>query len=286
MKSVYRSPAAHRAIRDWCENRLAAWRTPHSTRVVRADAADVHVTNVGSGPVRVVLVPGTNFNAATCLDVAAVLGRRWGTAVIDVPGQPGLSSEFRPRNPHNGWYAGTLSAALDALDARDVVAIGNSMGAAIVLGCRSERIAARLLYSPAGIMRLRLDPAMAARSTAWLLAPTARSTRRMLELFTAPGSAPSKDTVDWMRLVGTHCRSTLAPSPQPVAVLRASAREPLIVASGEYDRFLPPRRLTSATARLLGASALVLSGVGHLAVEERPSDVVPLVAELLSSVAR
>ncbi|GAA4923427.1 pimeloyl-ACP methyl ester carboxylesterase [Stackebrandtia albiflava] len=279
-RSVYRGGDAGDTIRRWCDTRLREWRTDHGTRRVSCEDATVHLTCVGSGPTRVVLVPGTNFNAATSRTIAAALGAHWRTVVVDLPGQPGLSDPHRPRTPHDGWYGRILTAALEAIDARDVVVVGHSLGAAVAASARSDRIAARLLCSPAGITRLRMDPVMLRRSTAWLLAPTWERSRRLLELFTAPGTAPETDTVEWLGLVAKLCRSSLAPPPQPAAVLRACGAAPLIVATGEHDRFLPPRVLEPAVRRRLDTSLRVIPEAGHLLVEERPEEVVAMVAEL------
>ena len=104
MRSLYKSEAGHRIIAHWCRARLDAWTEPHRREAVAIDGATAHLTFVGEGRPEVVFVPGTNFNAATCLPVAEVLGRRWPTVVVDMPGQPGLGSGERPRSPLRSWY--------------------------------------------------------------------------------------------------------------------------------------------------------------------------------------
>ncbi|SDL22740.1 Pimeloyl-ACP methyl ester carboxylesterase [Glycomyces sambucus] len=290
MRSLYKSDAGRRIIQHWCRARLGEWSVPHRTDRVPVDGSSAHLTFIGDGPARVVFVPGTNFNAATCTGVAEALGARWATMVVDMPGQPGLSTGERPRRPlaprpyAQSWYGETLSKILKLTAVRDAVVVGNSLGAAIALSCDSPCIAARVLSSPGGIVPLRTDPLLMRRSLAWLASPSPERTRALLDLFCAPGSAPAPTTVEWMALVARYCRTTLAPAPLRSADLQRWRGTPLVAAVGEHDRFLPADRLAPAVESAFGRELRILPGVGHLAVEERPGDVVALVQEALGLV--
>ncbi|MCD0447357.1 alpha/beta hydrolase [Glycomyces sp. A-F 0318] len=277
LRSLYKSDADREVVARWCRSRLDAWGVPHRRETVEVSDALVHLTRVGSGPVEVVFVPGTNFNAAANLAVAEVLARRRGVVLVDLPGQPGLSSGERPRAAHRGWYGRKVAEALEAIGADRVIAVGHSLGGSVVLSCDSERIAGRVLLAPAGVAPLRLDPRMAASSLGWLLASTPERTAAMLEGFTAPGHAPPEAIVEWLGLVAAHCRSTLAPPPLPGAVLERRKGSPLIAATGAHDRFLPPDRLGPAVRAGLGVELHVIDGAGHLAADERPEAVAALV---------
>lgn len=291
MRSLYKSETGRRIVEHWCRARLAEWPVPHRDAPAGLGDARAHLTFVGDGPLRVVFVPGTNFNAATCLGVAATLGARWRTLVVDMPGQPGLASGERPRRPlaarphARPWYAEHLARVLKYAAARDVVVVGNSLGAAIALACDSPLIAARVLYSPAGVVPLRTDGPLLRRSLAWLTRPSPQRTRALFDLFTAPGTATSSTTVEWMELVARYCRSTFAPAPLSAGQLARWRGTPLVAAVGEHDVFLPPDRLAPAVAATLGRELQVLPGVGHLAVEERPEDVIGLVEQAMSLAA-
>jgi pimeloyl-ACP methyl ester carboxylesterase len=209
-----------------------------------------------------------------------VLSARWPTTVVDLPGQPGLSDPRRPRRSRSAWYGTVLDEVLTAMDAEDVVLVGNSLGAAVVLATGSPRVAARALVSPAGIMRLSVDPRLALTSTLWLLRPSTANTRRMLRLFVGPGEEPPATEVEWMTLVARCCRTTLAPPPLPEELLARRAGQPCVVGVGEYDRFLSPRRLVPAVRRTLGADVRVFPGMGHLTTAAHLDEVVDLVAQL------
>lgn len=280
MRSLYKSAADREVIARWCRSRLDAWNVPHHRETVELQDALVHLTRVGTGPAEVVFVPGTNFNAAAGLTVAEALARRRSVVLVDLPGQPGLSSGERPRAAHRGWYGRRLAETLERIDADRVIAVGHSLGGSVLLSCDSDRIAGRVLLAPAGIAPLRMDPRMMAPSLRWLLAPTPERTAAMLEGFTAPGRTPPPAAVEWLGLVAAHCRSTLAPPPLPDPVLKRRLGSPLIVATGAHDRFLPPARLRPAVRARLGTELHVVDDAGHLAPDERPEAITALVDRL------
>jgi pimeloyl-ACP methyl ester carboxylesterase len=229
------------------------------------------------------MVPGTGFNAAAALPWLRALSVHWMTTVVDLPGQPGLSDPRRPRLTRPSWYGRVLDETLAAIDADRVVLIGNSLGAAVALAANSTRIGGRVLVSPAGFIRLKVDPKLALASAAWLLHPTADNTRRMLRLFVAPGAEPPDTDVEWMALMASCCHTTLAPAPLSPELLAHRAERPCVVAVGEHDRFLPPHRLASAVRRTMNLDVHVLSGVGHLTTRDHLDKVVSLVAEVVDA---
>ncbi|HEY6744340.1 MAG TPA: alpha/beta hydrolase [Mycobacteriales bacterium] len=280
MVTVYKSLGGQRAVRQWCREGLARADFPLADASVDTSCGRVELISAGAGPLRVVMVPGTGFNAAATLPWLRALSARWATTVVDLPGQPGLSDPRRPRRAPPAWYGRVLDEVLAAVEADGVVLVGNSLGAAVALTAGSPRIAARALISPAGFIRLSVDPALALASARWLLRPTAESTRRMLRLFVAPGADPPETEVEWMTLMATCCRTTLAPPPLAADLLARRAERPCVVGVGEHDRFLPPRRLVPAVRRTMNLDVQVFPGVGHLTTPADLQKVVSLVAEV------
>jgi pimeloyl-ACP methyl ester carboxylesterase len=254
---------------------------PLTTTTVDTSVGRVALTSAGTGKPRVVLVPGTGFNAAMALPWLRALSDRWATTVVDLPGQPGLSDPRRPRRNRPAWYGRALDEILTAMDADDVVLVGNSLGAAAALAAGSSRIAARALISPAGFIRLTVDPELALASAVWLLRPTVEHTRRMLRLFVAPDEEPPPAEVEWMTFMASCCRTTLAPPPLPAELLARRARRPCVVVVGEHDRFLPPRRLIPAVRRTMHLDVRVIAGAGHLTTPAHLDEIVALVAEVV-----
>ncbi|KOT77285.1 alpha/beta hydrolase [Streptomyces rimosus subsp. pseudoverticillatus] len=265
--SIYRSTTGRELIRRWCLDQLAAWPVPHARMTVTATGAPTHVVLAGSGARTVVFVPGTNFNAAASLPLATALvtaGHR--VLLVDVPGQPGLSSDERGLSGGRlFWYGAWLSEVIEKLSSEPVAVMGHSFGAAIALSSGSPRINRLVSISPGGLSRLRLTPTVPA---AWFLRPGPTHSTRLLRAMLAPGHSPREELVDWMTLVARHARSSGAPG---AATLPARSI-PRLVVTGEHDVFLPPRRLAPPVRAMLGAELGVISEAGHLVVEERPED--------------
>lgn len=280
MPTVYKSSRGRLAVRRWCSDALARADFPLTTATVDTSAGRVALVSAGRGGPRVVVVPGTGFNAAVALPWLRALSARWATTVVDLPGQPGLSDPHRPWRGRLAWYGQVLDEVLEVADLDRVVLAGNSLGAAVALAADSPRIAARALVSPAGLIRLTVDPALALASARWLLRPTVGHTRGMLRLFTGPGEDPPGTDVDWMTLMAASCRTTLAPPPLPAGLLAGRAGRPCIVGVGEHDRFLPPRRLAPALHWTMGLHLRIIPGMGHLTTPGHLDDVVSLVAEV------
>ncbi|MEJ8658777.1 alpha/beta fold hydrolase [Streptomyces sp. MS1.AVA.4] len=287
MRSIYRSRAAHEHVRDWCEQRLDAWPVTHTRSYVDTSPGTTHVTTVGSTPApgtpSIVLVPGTNMNTAVSLDTLESLSGVGQVLALDVPGQPGLSADIRPRRGRTAWYGRWLSEVVDQVAPQGAVVVGHSLGGAIALACRSERITARVLVSSAGLIRLRVSPAVLGATLPWLLRPTVHHAERLLRHMTAPDTEPPRALAEWMALVGASCRSSLAPPPLPRSALTATRTAPAFVIAGAHDAFLPTSPLRRAAGLLLGADLLEVGEAGHLVLDEAVNRVAVVVSEALGA---
>lgn len=71
-------------------------------------------------------------------------------------GAPGLSVDVRPRRGRSAWYGQWLSEALEQSVPCEILAMGHSLGEAIVLASASARIVGRVLLSNAGLSACRI----------------------------------------------------------------------------------------------------------------------------------
>ncbi|WP_082317680.1 alpha/beta fold hydrolase [Streptomyces sp. NRRL WC-3549] len=274
MGSIYRNEMGRQSIRGWCTEQLDRWPVRHERTVVTAKDVPSHVVTAGAGATTVVFVPGTNFNAASSLPLATALvaaGRR--VVLLDVPGQPGLSSgERAPSGGGLSWYGCWLGEVLTELSAGPVTVLGHSFGAAIAVSCASPCVEQQVLVSPGGLTRLRVSGSVMAASAAWYVRPTPKRSARLLRAMHAPGRQPRPELVEWMTLVARYARSSGAPGGAKLPATTVPRR----VVAGRHDTFLPPRHLGSAVRRTLGIELDVVAGAGHLLVDEAPEYVAAL----------
>lgn len=279
MIDVYRSATGRDEIASWCTRTLDAWEVPHTrelreVRPVLGDAVATHVVKIGEGTPDVVVIPGTNFCAASSLALVEAAARHGTAWVADVPGQPGLSSPLRSRRDTTAWYGSWLSALLDDTGASDLTLLGYSLGGAIALTAESPAVTRRLLVAPGGIVPIRPSARVTADATRWVMHATAASSLGMLRHMMAGTERPPQWAVEWMTIVGRACKSSFSPKALPQHYLDRLAGTPLVVAVGEQDTFVPPSALAASAKRRLGVDVSTIAGVGHLVPDDRWAAVV------------
>lgn len=275
MPDLYRSPAGERAVRAWCRDRLVAWPTPHEVETLSTSAGDTHLTTLGTGPACLYL-PGTNFNAATSTALLDALGQSFRVVCADLPGQPGLSAAGRPADETAGyarWVGEVLAHVSGIAPEVPPVLVGHSRGAAVALSADPEAVQGLLLLSPAGLARVRVTPAVLVRSIAWLVRPSTRRSRRLVDLMAGRtgGSDGLEPVTDWMTLVARRTRTTGAPGPLPAGVLDRWRGRRVRVLVGGHDVFFPPARIAGPAREHLGAAVEVVDAAGHLLVDQEPA---------------
>jgi pimeloyl-ACP methyl ester carboxylesterase len=276
MATIYRSKSGENAVRHWCLTQLESWSVEHQCQRVQAGGLDTHLLLGGSGPTTVVFVAGDRFNAAANLPLLTVLADRFRIAAADVPGQPGLSADQAGHERTLNWYATWLRDVVEQTQSTNCLLLGQSFGGAIALTCDSPLVSGRLVVSTGGLCRLRLTPAVLADFVVWTAFPRRTTSRWLLHRLMGPGHAPRPELIEWMTLVGRHTR--------PVSTterVKPSRAIPTIVATGEYDMFLPPARLAPATREAFGNDLQVLAGGGHLVTEECPEELLALLEQLV-----
>ena len=278
--ALYRSAAGEQAIRAWCQDRLDGWGVAHERREEATALGSTHLLTSGSGEPTVVLVPGTNLNAATSLDLVAALAEQRRVVSLDLPSQPGLSAADLPGKDRIPAYGRWLDEVLSRLDGGPFVLVGHSLGAAVVLAATpSDRVAGIVLVDPAGLVKATLTPRLIATSTAWFVRPTDARSARLIERMQAPGHAAPPELAEWFTLVGRHTRSEGAPGPVGDDVL-ARWRDTRTVATGEADTFFPPEKVTPVARRALATDPVVVPDAGHLLPHEHPEAVVDAILTL------
>lgn len=276
MASIYRSWSGQEAIAGWCVEQLDGWPVAHDRRVITAHGVRTHVVIAGRGEGTVLVVPGTNFGAAAYLQLGAALAQHGRVVLVDLPGQPGLSSGERvPAAGRLEWYGRWLGELVEQTVNGPVTVVGHSLGAAIALSSDSSLLQRQVLVSPAGVTRLRITPAVLLASAAWALRRRTASSARLLRLMYGPGHSPRPELVEWMTLVARHVRSSADPG--GVALTARDIDRTVVV--GDSDVFLPSRTLAPAVQRTLGVELEVIASAGHLVTDEFPDQIAELATE-------
>jgi pimeloyl-ACP methyl ester carboxylesterase len=273
--SVYRSGSGETVVRRWCERRLTSWATPHERREIDTSLGRTHLVIAGRGQKEAILyLPGTNMNAATSRSLASELAARAQLVLVDLPGQPGLSSGMRPAGPRMDAYGAWVGEVIEYVrrwsGARTLTLVGHSLGGAVALAAPTADVAAIVLVDPAGFAPVRVSPAVLLSTLSWLLIPSGRTSSGLLRHMLAADRRPQPTLVEWMSLVARHTRPAGAPGPLAVGVTSRWRQTPRAVLSGQRDCFLDPVGLGRAVEERFGVPLKVLPGLGHLSVEDDP----------------
>jgi magnesium chelatase accessory protein len=271
----------------------ADWPHRDASRFVMAGGVRWHVQQMGRGP-PALLVHGTGASSHSWRDVAPLLAEDFTVYAIDLPGH-GFSSMPGPDGLSLPGMAAGLDALLGVLDARPVLAVGHSAGAAILVRMALDgRIAPRLLVSVNGALlplhgrtRLFLPAArmlagcgLAPRLFAFLAGDRA-GVERLLR-----GTGSSIDA-EGVRLYGRlvhnpgHVAGALGMMANwdldRLAADLPRLAVPLLLIAGRNDRTIAPAAALRLRERIPGAVVELLPGLGHLAHEEQPRAVAELI---------
>lgn len=247
----------------------------------------------GSGPA-LVLVHGFGASKDAWLRFAAAYpgGRR--LLAPDLAGHGGSARDSSVAYDTER-LADEARAWLDAVAPGAVDLVGNSLGGAVAARLalrRPERIRRLVLMDPAGVRGpepTAVDSALARGEV--LLVPTTRAELDWLfdAIFVAdpeiPGPARDVLAADYARRA-PFLRDLLGTVAQEVDALRPRLGEiepPTLVIWGAEDRIISPSAVPIWEAGLPDGEAIVLPGVGHAPMQERPAETTRLVTDFLSA---
>lgn len=282
---------------DWDRDRWS-WPNREASRFVTAGGLRWHVQQAGSGPV-ILLVHGTGSSTHTWRDFLPDLARDHTVIAPDLPGHAFTAP------PAAGGYSiqrmcASLQVLLQVLQLEPRYCVGHSAGAAILCHMaltgmsRPQHIvslngaflpfagAASAIFSPVAKF-------LAGSTTlSGLIARRARSVASIERIIAGTGSR--------LDAQGLALYSRLVADPRHVAAafammgnwdLHSFERElgglatPLTLIVGDRDLAVPPSQGRHVQGRVATADLVVLPGLGHLAHEEAPQVVLPVVRKSL-----
>ena len=276
------------------------WPNRHASRFVRAAGLRWHVQELGRGPA-LLLVHGTGASTHSWRGLAPLLAEHFTVVAADLPGH-GFTETPSPSGLSLPGMARGLGALLGVLGQRPVLALGPSAGAAIACrmcldglihprrvvsvngSLRPFRGFARRIYSPFAklltwnpilpriVARRAADPAVVEsllRDSGSRLDPAGEALYRRL----------ARNPRHVAGALGMMASWDLEPLDRDLPALET----PLVLVVGEQDRFVPPRDADYVRRRVPGAVVRTLAGLGHLAHEERPSEIAEIVMGAMAS---
>ncbi len=260
---------------------------------VTAGGHELAVVDLGRGDPAIVLVHGLGSDLRAWQRNLDALARRHRVIALDLPGF-GRSSKPRTVPSLAGWAA-CVDALTHALELRDFVLVGHSMGGQLALHhalALPGRARALVLVAPAGFetftaaesswLRTHVDPSATRTVGAWQVVA------RWLQAFHRMPPEAWPLVRDRIAVIGgpdfdDYCRTVAggvaAMLDEPVRDRLTSVRVPTLVVFGREDRLVPNRWLhresTTTFARaaanaLPNAELLVVPHAGHMVQFERP----------------
>jgi len=278
------------------------WPLRAASRFVVAGGLRWHVQVMGAGPC-ILLVHGTGSATHNWRGVMPALSRRFRVVAPDLPGH-GFTDAPAPEGFGTEGMGRLLAKLLAALDARPLLCVGHSAGAALLVRMaidgtlETEAIASvnGALTIPRGAAWRLFGPA------ARMLAASGVAARMVCALADPPRVAQmAESTGSRLDSTGLACYSRLAANPAHVAgVLAMMARwdleaverdlprlrPPLFLAVGEGDLAVPPGEAERVRERVGGPPVRRWPRLGHLAHEEDPGVLIDWIDDIVAQLAQ
>lgn len=271
----------------------ADWPNCETSRFIEAGGLKWHVQVMGQGP-DLLLLHGTGGATHSWRALAPLLAKHFHVVAPDLPGH-GFTTARRAPDLSLPGMATSIAALIGRLGLKPEVVVGHSAGAAILARlCIDGAISPRLFVSlngaflpfdglagmafPALAKMLFLNP-FAPRLFAW-----AADHAAVANLLLGTGSKIEPRGVElYSRLMRNpaHCAGALGMMANwNLETLAGDLKRltvPTVLVVGDKDKAVPPGDANKVAAMIPHVTIERLSGLGHLAHEERPEQVAKLI---------
>ena len=273
LRSGYRCPGDEQHIQSAARTLLSTWRLGYELRSFPTvlGATTVLVAGARSERPPVVMMLGGALAAATIESCIAAIARTREVFVVDIPGEPGLSSPGRPVGGGIGPYGLWLDALLPQLTAQTVDVMGHGLGASIAVESVCDRVEHLFLVSPESILPPFRVGIAGIRRRRWLATADVGDIARYLKSTTGPEYVPEPSVSTWFAKVAVYCVPTprsLRPSTDRWDEACSSQSVTMVV--GTEDRVVPQRAVDKFVGRRSHIHKIPMIGVGRFPMLEVP----------------
>ena len=273
------------------------WPNRSASRFVKADGYDWHIQEMGDPDTpHCLLIHGTGSATHSWRDIIPLLAERYHVVAMDLPGH-GFTRPNLARRVSLPQMAKSIALLIDRLEMAPSLIIGHSAGAAIGAQMLLDRkLKARLIgLNPA----LLPFPGLAARlfpTLAKVLFTNPFVSRIFARMARGPGeverflerSTGSKLDADGSEYYGRlltrsgHCDGAIRMMAswrlEELERRLMDVRVPALLVHGQRDEAIPLSAVRQAAKMMPFSSFVEIAGVGHLAHEEAPEEILRIIA--------
>ncbi len=283
-------------------NEIHSWPNAKASRQIKGPVHRWHVQQAGTGD-QILLLHGAGGSTHSWRDVFTDLSADHDVIALDLPGHgfTQLGARHRSGLAH---MVEDIAGLCEQEHWHPTAIVAHSAGCAIALEL-CQRLMSPRGHAPkviginaalgefkgiAGLLFPAMAKVMAAMPfAAALFSGTSANPARIASLIAATGSTLDVDGLAlYQRLVADrdHVDGTLLMMAQwnlkPLLQNLASVPAGTVLIVGSNDKTVPPETSHTAAAHMTGAKVVELSGLGHLAHEEKPAELAGLIRDCLA----
>jgi len=262
-ESIYKSPDGKRQIMALYEAVLRRWPVPYETISLPTRHGETFVIASGeSSAPPLVLIYGAASNAVAWVGDVAEYSQHFRTYAVDLPGEPGKSTENRPAWNGPG-FAEWLEDVLDGLKVQKTALLGISQGgwtAVRFATIRPERVTRLVLLAPAGVMPTRKSFILKA-----IILPMAgrRGEERFKRLIFG-GQLIHPEAVKFMDVIMAHFKAHMGKEYLFSDEELKRLNMPTLLIGGAEDALIPMESVIPRMQKLVPQlQAVLIPGMGH-----------------------
>jgi pimeloyl-ACP methyl ester carboxylesterase len=260
---IYKTKIGKIKILEFYDKMLAKWPIEVTETDIMTDVGTTHVLVAGNPDLPpLVLLHGSTSNAATWLSDFKTYSRDFCVYAIDMPGEPGKSTETR-LSWKNDEYSEWLLQVTDALNLVKPSLVGLSLGGWVAMRFASrypERTGNIALIAPGGLV----DPNMKAiLKLVKYQKEGEKGVEKTLKLL-FPDDFESPEVVEFFTLIGQHFSTRVEALPKLSNEIISGIKSHVFLICGAKDAIFNFRKATKRILKLLPkAEAQLFEGGTH-----------------------